>query len=126
MDNIRTYKTLRLVRGKRRCEELVMLSEAKRDFEFRRLYISEVEQDLHVIFSRSKISNWISWIFLGLSGILMQFSIVVLIFSGIACCMKLYSTYCQKRFEKIFKGYKFALGCVDAVIENNYGIILPK
>ena len=126
MNNTRTYETIRLFRGKRKGEELVMLSEAKRDFEFRRLFIEEVEQDLHVVFSRKIVSNWIAWIFLSLSILFLQIPLIIFSLTAIACGMKLYSTYCQKKFQKIFRGYKFSLGCVDAVIQNDYGITMPK
>jgi hypothetical protein len=125
MENNRAYESLRLIRGKRRLKELVILSEAKRDFEFRRLFISEIEQDLHVVFSREKVSDWVSWGFLSLSLLFVPFSLFY-VFISIATALRVYSIYCNKKFKKIFIGYKFALGCVDAVIENDYGIKMPK
>jgi hypothetical protein len=121
MENTRTYETIRLVRGKRKGEELLKFSIAHQDFDFRRLFIAECEQDLHVFCSRKLVSNWLAWGFLMLSLLIAPY-----VFIGLSCVMKIYSIYCLNKFKKVFRGYKLSLGFVDAVIQNDYGITLPK
>lgn len=126
MTNIRTYENIRLFRGKRKDEELNRLADAQQDFDFRRLFIAEREQDLHVTFSRKMVSNWMAWGFLTISLLLFQFSGLMFTLIGISCAMKIYSNRCHKQFKKIFKKYKNSLAVVDAVIQNDYGMSMPQ
>jgi len=126
MENIRTYETIRLFRGKRRVDELVKLSEEKRDFEFRRLFIEELEQDLHVIFSWQTIYGWIAWVFIFFSILFFKNPSTFYLFVGISLIAKTFSFFQREKYKKVFKGYRFSLACVDSVIKKDYGITLPK
>lgn len=124
MENIKIYETIRLFRGKRRVDELVKLSEEKRDFEFRRLFIEEIEQDLHVIFSWQTICGWISWVFVFFSLIFFQSPLIFYSLIGISFISKTFSFFQKKKYLRVFKGYKFSLACVDSLIKKDYGITL--
>lgn len=126
MENIRTYETIRLFRGKRRVDELVKLSEEQRDFEFRRLFIEELEQDLHVIFSWQTIYGWIAWVFIFFSLVFFKDPSTFYLLIGISLIAKTFSFFQREKYKKVFKGYRFSLACVDSVIKKDYGIVLPK
>lgn len=126
MINDRTYETIRLLRGKRQSEKLVKLADAMEDFEFRRLFKEEVEIDLHVIFSRMIVSDWLSWTFLFITPIMSKTILFTFILLAVASFLKIYSEYCKNKFKKVFRGYKMSLSMVDAVIYNKYGISLPE
>ena len=125
MNNIREYQTIKFFRGsKRRIAELERLSEAKQDFEFRRLFIEENELDLHVYFSKMTVFNWLSWCFLGLAFYYHMRPIIITILFGLAILTRIISFFYARRFQLTFWRYNIALLIVDAVIFNDYGIRL--
>ncbi len=124
MENLRTYNSIRLFRGKRKEAELLKLADAERDFEFRRLYITERELDLHVAFSREIVCLFLSWIFLLQSYFFYQFNVLSIIFIIISTISFLSSQHYHSVFKKTFRKYKLSLSFVDAVILNDYGINL--
>ena len=125
MENFRTYNSIRIFRGKRKETELIKLADAEQDFEFRRLYISERELDLHVAFSRKLVCRILSWIFLSYSFLFIYYQIPSLILAGFSLLLILWSQYYHRLFKKTFKKYKLSLSFVDAVILNDYGIKMP-
>jgi hypothetical protein len=127
MKNInRTYTTLRISRGKNRNAELVKLAEAKRDFEYRRLLIEEREADLHVFFSRKKVSEIISWILIIFALILYQFPVFSISLFSTSILFQFLKIYWGKRLANRIKMYLFSLKIVDIVIFEDYGILLSN
>jgi len=126
-NNIREYQTIKFFRGrKRNYAEMQRLADERKDFEYRRLLIEENELDLHVAFSKMIVWKWISWFFLVTSVFCfgtqsMFYSLIALSFIS-----QILSFKYKRFFQFVFRGYNLALGIVDSVIENEYGIILPK
>jgi hypothetical protein len=124
-DNFREYHTVKFFRGKKRNNsEMLRLSEAKLDFEFRRLLIEENELDLHVYFSRMTVFKWLSWSFLALAFSFLQYQILSFILLGLALLSCIFSFINKRRFEFVFRSYNFALAIIDSEIFKEYGIPL--
>ena len=84
-NNIREYQTLKFFRGRERNNaEMLRLSEAGLDFEYRRLLIEENELDLHVAFSKMTVYKWLSWSFISLALYYIQYPVLVSVFLGLA------------------------------------------
>lgn len=124
----RTYNTLRFFRGKKKNAELTRLSDEERDFEYRRLFIEESEIDLHVAFSRGEIFKLLSWGVISLAVVsFFQFSSIAALFLlATSLVLQLISVVFKYRFKKIAERTQFTLLIVDNVIQNTYGISLPK
>lgn len=122
--NNRTYTTLRIFRGRNRNNELVKLADAQKDFEYRRLLIEEREIDLHVFFSREKISEIISWILILFSIMFYVLPILSIFLFLSSLFFQIFKHYWRWRFIQRFKMYMFSLKIVDSVIFNDYGISL--
>lgn len=122
-NNIREYHSLRLFRGRKRNNaEMQWLADSCLDFEYRRLLIEENELDLHVYFSRMTVFNWLSWGFLALAIIYLQFPIMASVFVGPALITRVLAFRCKKKFQFVFRCFKLALAIVDSVIRQNHGI----
>jgi hypothetical protein len=122
-NNIREYQTLKFFRGRERNNaEMLRLSEAGLDFEYRRLLIEENELDLHVAFSKMIVWKWLSWSFLLLAISYWQYPVIVWVFLGLAILLHFFSFVNRRYFEFVFRSYNLALAFVDVVIYNEYGI----
>lgn len=127
MKNIdRTYTTLKLLRDKRKNEELERLSEEEKDFEYRRLLIEEREKDLHVIFSRSIVSKNLSYLLLGISILTITITPISKFFLILSFIMFGLTIFYKRKFNRTLNHFNFALMLVDHVIKKTYGISLPK
>jgi hypothetical protein len=125
--NIREYQSIKFFRGRKRNNaEMLRLSEAGLDFEYRRLLIEENELDLHVAFSKMIVWKITAWCLLALSVIFFRFEILFFVLIFLSIISQILSHINKKYFEFIFRGHNLALGFVDAVIQNNYGIIMPR
>jgi len=123
-DNIREYQTIRFFRGKERNNaEMLRLAEAGQDFEYRRLLIEENELDLHVAFSKMIVYKWLSWSFLVLAAYNIYHPVLVLAFFGLAILSRFFSYVNNRFFQFVFRSHNIALGFVDGVIFNKYGIL---
>jgi hypothetical protein len=122
-DNTREYHSIKFFRGrKRNNSELQRLADEGLDFDYRRLLILENETDLHVAFSRIIIWKRLGLWFIILAIICLQLPIIALIFSGLAV-LSLFFSYLNKRFfQFVMRSHNVALGFVNAVIFNKYGI----
>jgi hypothetical protein len=122
-ENIRVYESIKFFRGsKRNNAEMLRLAEAELDFEYRRLLIAENELDLHVAFSKMIVWKWLAWSFLALAISFRQHPVMSMVFLGLAV-LSLFFSYLNKRFFRfVMRGHNIALGFVDAVIFNKYGI----
>ena len=121
--NIREYQTIKFFRGRKRNNvEMLRLSKARLDFEYRRLLIEENELDLHVAFSKMMVYKWLSWSFLVLALYNVQHPIPVLIFLGLALLSQFFSFINKRFFQFVFRSHNLALGFVDGVIFDRYGI----
>ena len=98
------------------------LSEARLDFEYRRLLIEENELDLHVAFSKMLVWKWLAWSFLLLAISYWQYPVIILVFLGLAILSRFFSFVNRRYFEFVFRSYNLALAFVDGVIYNEYGI----
>jgi len=121
-----TYKKLKLLRGKRRNEELISYSKQKKDFEYRRLFIEERNLDIQVILSRKFIADLLSLTFLTLSLFQLNNPILFIVLFGITFILKIYSLTCTKKFKKIYWIFSNSLKLIDSVILNEYGINLSN
>jgi len=121
----RTYgNSIKLIRGKRKNDQLIELAEAQRDFEYRRLLIEERELDLFVYHSRAKISNWISWMIILLSLYCFQHTTLSISLFTISLLFQLVKYFWNRKLQYTFQKYMFSLKLVDGVIKNDYGISL--
>ena len=122
-NNIREYQSIKFFRGsKRKHDEMQKLADAGLDFEYRRLLISENETDLHVAFSKMVVWHWLAWSSLALALYFLQHPILSFIFIGLAV-LSLFFSYLNKRFfQFVMRGHNIALGFVDGVIFDKYGI----
>lgn len=121
------YETLNPIRGKRRDDELLRLAEEEKDFEYRRLFIEEAEQDIIVSYSRSKLFEDIALVvlFVHALSIFMEgplFGISLLF----ALILWVTSVFYKYQHQKFLKRTRNTLLFVDAVIKSTYGITLPK
>ena len=122
-ENIREYSTINFFRGKKRNNvEMLRLSEARLDFEYRKLFIYENELDLHVYFSRRIIWNRIAIGFLALAFVCLLLPVIAIIFIVLALVFRFFSWVSKKNFEFVFRSYNFALSIVDGVIFDKHGI----
>jgi hypothetical protein len=121
------YETLNPIRGKRRDDELLRLAEEEKDFEYRRLFIEEAEQDILVSYSRSKLCEDIALLvlFIHALSIFKEGPLfgISLIFAFILWSISVFYKY---QHQKFLKRTRNTLLFVDAVIESTYGITLPK
>jgi len=123
--NIREYQTIKFFRGsKRKNEEMQKLSDAKLDFEYRRLLIEENELDMHVAFSKMKVYGWLSWSFIVLTIAFIHTPIVIFALIGLAVISRFFSFINERYFRFILRSHNIALGFVNGVIFDNYGISL--
>jgi len=121
------YETLNPIRGKRRDDELLRLAEEEKDFEYRRLFIEEAEQDILVSYSRSKLFEDIALVvlFVHALSIFMEGPLfgISLLFAFILWVTSVFYKY---QHQKFLKRTRNTLLFVDAVIKSTYGITLPK
>jgi hypothetical protein len=126
-NNIREYQTIKFFRGKKRnYAEMQRLADERKDFEYRRLLIEENELDLHVAFSKMIVWKWISWLFLVASVICFGVQPMFYTLIALSFISQILSFRYKRFFQFVFRGHNLALNIVDSVIENEYGIILPK
>jgi hypothetical protein len=122
-NNTREYQTIKFFRGrKRKYAEMQILSDAGLDFEYRRLLISENETDLHVAFSKMVVWQWITWSFLALALNFVQHLIIASVLLGLAALSLFFSFINKRFFQFVLRGHNIALGFVDGLIYNKYGI----
>jgi hypothetical protein len=122
-NNSREYQTIKFFRGRKRNNvEMLRLSEARLDFEYRRLLIEENELDLHVAFSKMMVWKWLAWSFLTLAIIFLQFPILALIVLGLTLLSCFFSYLNERFFQFVLRGHNIALGFVEGVIFDRYGI----
>ena len=122
-ENIREYSTIKFFRGKKRNNtEMLRLSDAGLDFEYRRLLIEENELDLHVAFSKMIVWKWLAWSFISLALYYIQYPVLVSVFLGLAILSGFFSYVNKRFFQFVFRSHNLALGFVDGVIFNKYGI----
>lgn len=117
----RRYNTLKFIREKKKRDELIKLSNEKKDFDYRRLLIEECEKDLHVIFSWKFLFEAFGILILignsfNYSKLSITFGILFLI---IALLLNI-------SYRKTLIKYKKFITIVDKVIEDEHGISLPK
>lgn len=125
--NIREYQSIKFFRGRKRNNaEMLRLSEAGLDFEYRRLLIEENELDLHVAFSKMIVWKITAWFLLALCVIFFRFEILFFVLISLSIISQILSYINKKYFQFIFRSHNLALGFVDAMIQNNYGIIMPR
>jgi len=120
----RDYPTIKIIRGKRKNEELCKLANAGQDFDYRRLLIEERELDMHVYYSRKRLSNLLSWGFIALAIAYFQFPALMIILFGISLSLQISKVYWNKQLNIIFDKYVFSLTIVNGVIKSEYGISL--
>lgn len=126
MEIVREYKTLKLFRCKRKDDKLFELATKQKDFEFRNLLIEEFEEDLHVAISRKVFFTILAIIFIIISIVTisnLQISKIFLILSIINYILNLFY---GNKIKKLLSKFYFSISLVDDVIENTYGISLPK
>jgi len=121
--NIREYQTLQFFRGKKRnIEEMQRLADEGLDFEYRRLLIEENELDMFVAFSKEVIWKWLAWGFLVLAICFVQYSVALFPLLGLAV-LSIFFSYLNKRFfQFVMRGHNLALGIVEGVIFDKYGV----
>lgn len=124
VDFERTYESLKLFGGKKRNEELEILSEKEDDFNFRRLYIDENEKWLHILFSRLKVSRWISISFMFLSIFYLTTSKIFFSLLIISFIFFIISLFFKLKYKIRADKYHFGLKIVNIVIKETYGISL--
>jgi len=121
--NIREYQTLKFFRGKERNNaEMQRLSDEGRDFDYRRLLIEENEYDMFIAFSKEIIWKRIAWSFLALAFIALQITTISFILIGLAILSLLFSYLNKRFFQFIMRSHNIALGFVNGVIFDKYGI----
>lgn len=122
-ENIREYQSIKFFRGKKRNNsEMQRLADAGLDFEYRRLLIAENELDLHVAFSKMIVWKWLAWSFMVLAFSCLQHPILTFIFVGLALLSQLLSFINKRFFQFVMRGHNLALGVVECVILDKYGI----
>lgn len=122
MNNTRTYDSIKLVRGKRRNDELNRLADEQQDFDFRKLFIEENELDLQVLFSRRVFSRWLSCSFLAFTLFFLPHIVTTIILFGLAVLTRIISYIYKRKFENRFRCYSFSLRVVDYVILKDHDI----
>jgi hypothetical protein len=123
-ENIRVYQSIKFFRGKKKNNpEMQRLSDAGLDFEYRRLLSEENELDLHVAFSKMLVYKWFSWCFLALAQYFVQHPIISSVLLGLAILSQFFSFINERFFQFVFRSYNIALGFVDGVIFDRYGIL---
>jgi hypothetical protein len=124
-DFFRTYKKLKLFRGKKRTIELDTLASEERNSEYRTLFIEESEKDLHVIFSKQFICFRLSMIFLLAIIILIPPKLIFFsIISGLLSLFFLYLSQSLKiKFTKTARDYTMTVNILNKYMENMFGII---
>ena len=121
--NIREYQTLKFFRGtERKNAEMQKLSDEGRDFEYRKLLIEENELDMHVAFSKEIIWKRLSWCLLLMAICSFSISILMLAFLGLAILSQFFSFINKRFFQFVLRSHNIALGFVDGVIYNKYGV----
>jgi hypothetical protein len=122
-NNVRIYQTLKFFRGsKRKTEEMQRLADAGQDFDYRKLLIEENEYDMFIAFSKEVIWKWLAWDFLSLAISLFRLPIAAFVLVGLAV-VSLFFSYLNKRFfQFVLRGHNLALGFVEGVIFDKYGI----
>ena len=118
----RDYTELKLFGGQKRDAELELFSENEDDFNFRRLYIEEQEKWLHIIFSRSILSKWISVGLIALSVCYFQYHTLSLILFITSFMFLLASLILKRKFRIKVDNYQFGLNLVNIVISDTHGI----
>lgn len=122
--NFLEYESIKFFRGKKRNNaEMQRLSDVGLDFEYRRLLIQENELDMHAAFSKMVVWKLLSWSFLALAFICLQLPIIALIFLGLGMLSCFFSFINKRFFQFVMRSHNIALGFVDAVIYNKYGIV---
>lgn len=121
----RKYDSWKLFGGKKRTAELERLSEdSANDFEFRRLYIEENEKWLHILFSRQRVSQLLSFSFMALAFFYIQLREISLVLFIISFIFFIFSLIFKRQFKVRASKYDFGLNLVDLVIADTYGISL--
>lgn len=118
----RDYTELKLFGGQKRDAELELFSENEDDFNFRRLYIEEQEKWLHIIFSRSILSKWISVGLIALSVCYFQYHTLSLILFITSFMFLISSLILKRKFRVKASNYQFGLNLVNIVISDTHGI----
>jgi hypothetical protein len=122
--DFKELQNIKLLRGKKRNNELNELSEQKRDFEFRTLFIEESEKTLHVIKSRKVVSEWIAIFLLLFASLFIQTPVVGFVLLMISIKFKLISQLFNSEYNKERDGFEIGLAIVNGVIKQDYGISL--
>lgn len=115
---------MKLWRTKNRKAELIRLSEEQKDFEYRRLFIEEYKEKIHVNQSRYFVFERIAWILLSISVFSFKIPIISLSIFGISILFKLSSFICKTQYRKSIEEYNLGLTIVDSVIAKDYKINL--
>ena len=118
----RNYTELKFFGGQKRDTELELLAKNEDDFNFRRLYIEEQEKWLHIIFSRSILSKWISVGLIALSVCYFQYHTLSLILFITSFMFLLASLILKRKFRIKVDNYQFGLNLVNIVISDTHGI----
>jgi hypothetical protein len=122
-NNVREYQTLKFFRGRERnTKEMQRLADAGLDFEYRRLLIEENELDMHVAISKMVVWKWFAWGFLVLSICFMQHPVALFVILGLAVFSLFFSFLNKRFFQFVLRGHNLALGIVEGVIFNKYGV----
>ena len=122
-NNVRIYQTLKFFRGsKRKTEEMQRLADAELDFEYRRLLIQENEYDMFIAFSKEVIWKCLAWGFLSLAIIFFKLPIAAFVLVGLAVVSQIFSYLNKRFFQFVLRGHNLALGFVEGVIYDKYGI----
>lgn len=122
-ENIREYQSIKFFRGcKRNNSEMQRLADAGLDFEYRRLLIEENELDMHVAFSKMMVWKWLVWGFMVFAICFLQHPVIASVFLVLAILSQFFSFINKRFFQFVMRGHNIALGFVDAVIFNKYGI----
>ena len=122
-ENIRVYDNIKFFRSKKRNNaEMQRLADAGQDFEYRRRLIEENELDMHVAFSKMVVWKWLAWGFMAFTICFLQYPIITFIFIGLSILSQFLSFINKRFFQFVMRGHNIALGFVDAVIFNKYGI----
>ena len=120
----RSYSELKFFGGQKHDAKLELFAENKDDFNFRRLYIEEEEKWLHIIFSRSILSIWISIALIVLSFYFFQFHTLSLLLFISSFVFMITTLFLKRKFRVKADNYQFGLNLVNIVISNTYGISL--
>jgi len=122
-NNVREYQTLKFFRGRERnTKEMQRLADAGLDFEYRRLLIEENEYDMYIAFSKQIIWKRISWTLLLMSICFMQHPVALFALLGLAILSQFFSYLNKRFFQFVMRGHNLALGIVEGVIFDKYGV----